>query len=253
MLGIGIKSTIGIGDAIQFSSTPENYFNATGKKLIDISRPWFFDFNPFVVRTDEEPEQTFEMWNFCPLQRQWPIPELRKDKPKVYLSNAEIGAEVFGVPVSLNRPRLYQYENEMQYSSRYMVLLQTKAISHGEMPLHIINHIIEKYGNFLYHVGPYGDHRPDIPHIKTPTLWDLSKLISVSRMFIGLDSGPSWIAACYPDVIVKKLRTKPSDDVLKTWVPLEINNIHSHWDDRCQQIFNIYEKDIGFTTSYRKI
>lgn len=253
MIGIEIKPTIGVGDAVQFSSAPENYFRATGNKLIDVSRPWFFDFNPYVIRTDETPETSIQMWNFSPTQRQWPVPELRKDKPKVYLSNAEIGASIFNVPVVLNRPRLYQFENEIEYSNRCMVLLQTSGISHSEMPERVLNHIVEKYGKVLFHIGPYGKLKPDVPHIETPTLWDLAKLISVSRMFIGLDSGPAWIASAYPDVIVKKLRNKPTYGVLKEWVPLEIGNIHSHWDDRMHQIFNHSEDDIGFTSSYRKI
>jgi len=254
-LGISIKPTIGIGDALQFSSVPENYFRTTGRKLCDISRPWFFDHNPFIDRSFRTPpKKVIEMWNFSPKQWQWPKP--RPDKPQVYLSNAEIGAKVFGAEVSLNRPRLYQFE-DFPFHERQMILLQTEGKSHGVMPSHILDHIIEKYlpTKNLYHIGPE-DHRLkgiNIPHLITPTLWELAEIISKARMLIGLDSGPSWIAAAYPDVVVKKIRIKPSADIFKDWIPLEIANVHSHWDDRCHQIFNPSDVDVGFTSSYRKI
>lgn len=251
MLGISIKPTIGIGDALQFSSAPENYFRATGKRLVDVSRPWFFDHNPFVERSSA-PTKIIEMWNFSPTQRQWPKP---RTAPAVYLCNAEISAAVLGVPVVMNRPRLYLYE-EFPFERRRAILLHTHGRSHGTMPDHVVHHVLKKYGatGQVFHVGTedcivdYG-----VPKIKTPTLWDLAKVISESRMLIGVDSGPAWIASCFPDVIVKKLRTKPSTDVLRSWVPLEVGNIHSHWDDRCQQIFNVSEEDVGFTSTYRKI
>lgn len=252
MLGIAIKPNIGIGDALQFSSVPENYYHATGEKLFDVNRPWFFDHNPYIVReTKEKPLKTIEMWNFSPKQWDWPRPRLEG----VYLSNAEIFAQVFGVkePV-LNRPRLYQFE-DVQYKDREMILLQTNGKSHGVMPTNILDHIVKKYGptKRLYHIGPPHPLSLGIPHLPTPSLWDLAAVISRAQMLIGLDSGPAWIAACYPDVVVKKVRTKPSIDAFKRWVPLAIDNVHSHWDDRCHQIFNVSEHDVGFTSSYRKI
>lgn len=250
MIGISIKPSIGIGDALQFSSLPENYFRATGRKLYDVCEPWFFDHNPFITRDAREGiERTIEMWNFGPTQYQWP-----KLRPQgVYLSNAEIHASVLGVPVSLNRPRLYQFE-EFPFAERQVVLLHVDGRSHGTMPDHVIAHVLKKYAptRQLYQIGVGG---PDlgIPRLKTKTLWDLAAIVSRARLLIGMDSGPAWIAACFPDVVVKKLRTKPSVETFKTWVPLEAANIHSHWDDRCHQIFNPSEEDVGFTSTYRKL
>lgn len=248
--GISIRPTIGIGDALQFSSLPENYFRATGNRLVDISKPWFFDFNPFVLRDQEGQIKTTEMWNFGPKQFDWPVPEDRKTG--VYLSNAEIWSMVFDVPCFLNRPRLYKYE-DFPFESRKKILFQTYGRSHGTMPRHIVDHVLKKYSatRQLFHIGPGDDI--GLPRIKTETLWDLAKVISESRMLIGPDSGPSWIAACYPDVIVKKVRTKPTPEHFKTWTPLEINNIHSHWDSREHMIFNPTDGDIGFTWSYLKL
>jgi hypothetical protein len=254
MLGISIKAGIGIGDAIQYSSLPENYFNSTGKKLVDISKPWFFDFNPYVERGRLLPSNMVrEMWNF-PMQYQWPRVRVGGTKAQVYMSNAEIWAGAFGVKVTLNRPRLYRFE-EMAYENRQTILFQTQGRSHGIMPDNVIEHVLCKYrgtGN-LIHIGPGWSEAWGIPHLETKEMWDLAQAISQARIFIGLDSGPAWIAACYPDVVVKKLRTRPRGDILETWVPLEIDNLHSHWDDRCAQIFNCSEHDIAFTSSYRKI
>lgn len=252
MLGVSIKPTIGIGDAIQFSSLPENYFRATGLRLVDVSRPWFFDFNPYVTRDPKDvPTKTTEMWNFSPTQYEWP--KIRKQG--VYLSNAEIWAAVYGVEqIVLNRPRLYRFE-DFPFNLRDKILLHSHGRSHGAMPDHVIQHVLSKYRytGQLYHIGLPSDPDLGIPKIITNTLWELAAVIAQAQMLICVDSGPSWVAACYPDVIIKKLRTKPSTDVIKDWVPLSIDNIHSYWDDRCHQIFNVSEDDIGFTSSYRKI
>ena len=252
MIGISIKPGIGIGDGLQFSSLPENYFKATGEKLIDISKPWFFDHNPYVSReTSLKPTRTQELWNFSPHQYEWP--KIKDRKEQVYLSNAEIWAEVMGVPVSLNRHRLYKHE-DYSYQRRRLILLHTDGRSHGKMPQHVIDHVIKKYRpcGELYHIGQdpqdYG-----IGKIKTVTLWGLADLIASCRMLICMDSGPAWIGACYPDVVVKKLRTKPTPEHFKTWVPLSYNNLHSFWDDRCHQVFNPTNEDIGFTSSYRNM
>jgi hypothetical protein len=254
-IAISIKAGIGIGDALQYSSLPENYFKSTGRKLIDVSRPWFFDHNPYVDRRDTTVSSaiTQELWNFSPTKYPWPRPRARG--PQVYLSNAEIWASLFGVLTVLNRPRLYRFEGLVPFHNRKMILLHAHGRSHGSMPAHVIKHVIDKYGETecLYQIGHKGSASVGIPFLETPTLWDLARLISESRMLIGVDSGPSWIAACYPDVVVKKVRTRPITDSFKTWVPLEIENIHSHWDDRCHQIFNVSEDDVGFTSSYRRI
>lgn len=251
MKGISVKPTIGIGDGLQFSSVPENYFRATGEKLFDVNKSWFFDYNPYVSRkTGTMPEKTIEMWNFSP--NQYPWPKLRDQG--VYLSNAEIHAAVWDVPVVLNRPRLYRYE-DFPYSQRKDILLHIDGKSHGKMPPHIIEHVIKKYGptGRLKLIGVKDFSVYNVPKIKTPTVWDLAEVISKASMLISVDSGPSWIAACYPDVVVKIVRTKPTPEKFKEWVPLDSGNIHSHWDDRCRQVFNPTDDDIGFTSSYRRI
>lgn len=253
-VGVTINPNIGLGDTVQFSSLPENYFRATGKALIDVSRSWIFDHNPYVIRNAESPPlKTVELWNFGHRNKfQWKNP--RPDMPAVYTSNAEIWATAMGVPASLNRPRLYIGES-YPFHERRKILLHADGKSHGMMPDHVLRHVLEKYRptGELYQIGVARDLDLGIPHIETPTIWDLVRVVSQARMLIGMDSGPSWIAACYPDVVVKKLRTTPRPERFKEWIPLEIGNIHSHWDDRCHQIFNPTAHDIGFTSSYLKI
>ncbi len=250
-IGISIKPTIGVGDQLQFSSLPENYFRATGNKLVDISKPWFFDDNPFVLR-DVDAEKVTELWNFSPKTWNWPNPR-GAGRPGVYTSNAEIWASLFNVPVRLNRPRIYRHES-YPFDLRQKILVHTDGISHGRMTPAVLEHVIAKYGatRQLHFIGK-DPPRIGLPIIETPTLWDLARVISEARMLIGMDSGPSWIAACYPDVIVKKLRYKPASHQFDSWVPLEVKNIHSHWDDRCHQIYNPTDEDIGFTSSFRKL
>lgn len=250
-LGISIKEKTGIGDKVQFSSLPENYFRATGQKLIDVSKCWIFDHNPFVER-DVKPDEVKELWNFGPQVFEWPRP-----RESVYLSNAEIWATLFGVPVSLNRPRLYQYENWPLEQRKYTVI-HTSGKSNGPLSEEIIHHIVKKYKPIgpILQIGSREDpSHPDVDFFETKTLWNVANLVSRARFFIGVDSGPSWIAACYPDVITKKIRVKTvaGQKEYKDWVPLEIDAFHSHWDDRLFQIYNTTENDVGFMQSYKKL
>jgi hypothetical protein len=252
MRGISINKPNGIGDLVQFSSLPENYFKTFREKLVDVSRAWVFDHNPYVVR-DVEPDECRELWlNHHSFVRKGAFTG-SASAPAVFQSNAEHHASLMGAQVYLNRPRLYQFE-DYPIAERDMVLLHTHGRSHGAMPEHVIEHVLKKYGKMnLLHVGLPGDPDLGIPALLTPSVWELARVISQARIFIGVDSGPSWIAACYPDVIVKKLRTRPELEYFKDWVPLEMANIHSHWDDRAFQIFNVSEDDVGFTQSYRRI
>lgn len=254
MLGITLRENIGVGDKVQFTSFPENYFRHTGEKLVDVSKSWIFDHNPYVVR-DVVPSSVRELWNF-PQQEPWANPRAYETDPAVYTSNAEVTASRFGIPVVMNRPRLYLHE-EFPFFARKAILLHTHGRSNGTMPDHVIQHVIKKYGAFetLFHIGLPSDPDIGIPKIETPTLWDLARAISCCRMLIGMDSGPSWIASCYPDVIVKKLRQRETHGQKdpKDWVPLEIANIHAHWDDRSAMFFNSSEDDVGFAYSYKRL
>jgi hypothetical protein len=244
--GISVKLTIGIGDAVQFTSVPENYFKTTGEKLVDVNKHWIFDHNPYILR-DVPARDTTELWDY--FNPKTPIP---RAKDSVFLSLAERHACMVGAKVFTKHPRLYIYE-DYPFHKRELILLHTHGKSHGKMPDFVIDHVLKKYHGSLMHVCLPGDPDLGIPKLETPTLWSLVETISRARMFIGMDSGPSWIASCYPDVVVKKLRMKPTLDVLKDWIPQQISNIHSYWDDRIFQVYNHSEDDIGFTLSYKRL
>lgn len=250
MKAISIKA-LGIGDGLQFSSLPENYYRMHNEYLVDLSKPWFFDHNPYVCRNQKH-GQVFELWNF-PFHYPWP--RTKRSNTTVYLSNAEIWASLFQVPVKLNRPRLYRFES-FPMKERERILIHATGKSHGSLPHKIIDHILNKYkGMPLYQIGLKSDIDLGIPRLMTNTMWDLAKEISECRMVIGPDSGPAWIGLCYPDVIVKKIRLiwQSGTQQPENWIPLEITNCHSHWDDRAFQIYNTTEDDIGFTQSYLRI
>ncbi len=251
MEGISVAKARGVGDVLQFSSVPENYYRATGKTLVDVDKSWIFDHNPFVVRDKRTMTRVIDMWNFSPLKYEWPVPG--DSRPLVYQSNAEIWASVWGVRPTLIRPRLYQFE-EFPFEKREKILLHTDGKSHGNLPDYVVEHVIKKYGptKQLFMIGQ-PKHTYGLPHIHTETLWDLAKVISESKMLIGADSGPSWIAACYADVIVKKVRFRPSHDKYDAWQPLLVKNFHSHWDDWIFQIFNGSDVDTGPFQSYRRM
>lgn len=251
MLGISIREYIGIGDKVQFSSLPENYFRATGKKLVDVSRCWIYDYNPYVER-DVNPVKTIELWNW-PKAYEWPRPR----KENVYLSNAEVWANLLNVPVVLNRPRLYRFE-DFPIEERKTIYFHAHGRSNGILPDHIIEHVVKKYGptgNLCQVRGPGDPEISGIPFVQPKSLWECAEILSKARMYLGIDSGPSWIAACYPDVVAKKVRTKFPDGqrAAHEWIPLEVDGHHSHWDDRLFSIHNITEDDVGFMPSYRRL
>lgn len=249
-IGIRVSKNIGIGDAVQFTSVPENYFRATNKMMVDVEKHWVFDHNPYVVR-DVKWGEEYDLWRIL-LTNKPIIPGQRT----VLLCNTEAHLKAFNVPMVLNRPRLYKFE-EYPFKMRENIIIHFKGRSHGTLPEYIVKHVFDKYGEAVIALM---ENRNDWQYSFEPSrwvcpksMWDLAGFISSCRMFIGVDSGPSWIAQCYPDVITKKVRLFPKVEELKNWVPLEICRVGSYWDDRSSMIFNPSEDDVGFTWSYKKL
>lgn len=243
---------VGIGDGIQFTSLPQNYFMETGHRLIDVSKPWYLDHNPYVIR-DIEPTSVVELWNYPKIYEYVP------PRSSVYMTNAEVHCSVFRIKTpKLIRPRLYRNE-DYPFQKRETILFHPFGRSHGALPGFVIDHVLKKYSdeNYnLYQIGLPSDPDLGIQRADTPTLPHLVEVISKARMFIGVDSGPAWIAACFPDVVVKKIRTKFQFGYCepKDWVPLDVKNPHSYWDDQnLFKIYNCFDEDVGFTESYLKL
>lgn len=251
-VGITIRQ-VGIGDGVQFTSLPENFYHTHGFKLIDISKPWYFDYNPY-VRRDVPYDRSIELWNY-PKNYEWP-----KIRSSVYMNNAEIHASLFEIKEpTLTRPRLYHFEKYIEVPERQMILFHPYGKSHGALPDYVINHIVNKYKDYpyFYQIGAKDDPKvKGIYFYETPRIWDLAYVLSKARMLIGVDSGPAWIAACYPDVQIKKIRIKFQYGYCepKDWVPMDVNNPHAFWDDLTLfQIYNCFEHSAGFTRSFREI
>ncbi len=245
MLGISIKKDeVGIGDTVQYSSLPENYYKSTGERLIDVSHSWIFDHNPYVVR-GRIPDKNVQLINWKP--QHYEYKNLRA--PCVYLSNAESHAQLFNLDVHLARPRLYCHE-DFPYRKRSLILFHPQGISQNRIPDHVAEHVIRKYDG-LVQIGLPSDLSYGIPRIETPTIWDLVKVISQAKMLIGMCSGPAWIAACYPDIQIKKIN---SELHRKLRVPLNTADPVSHFDDlNLFQIYNTTERDYGISQSYTRI
>lgn len=258
------RSYLGVGDSIQFTSIPENFFRNTGQCLIDVDQHWAFNHNPYVIRIpDYMPEIAIDLWRDCDYLkcnfRKSPI------APKVYTSNAEanysIITSVLGGrgKIFLKRPRLYKYE-DYPFEKRSMILLHTTGRSNGPMPDFLIEHIVRKYGptgELIQIAGPKDKIVPGLKLLRPLNIMAAADLISKCRMFIGPDSGLAWIAACYPDVVVKKVRlTSPWGYVgsWDEWVPLQVGHPQSHWDDpTIFQMYNLENEDHGIFQTWKKI
>jgi len=256
MLGISLEGAPGIGDMIQFTSMPENYFKATGKKLIDVDKAWVFDHNPYVVR-NEQPKEIINLWKF-------PLDKIKYPGRPIYTSLAERNALMLSVPVSLAHPRLYKFE-ECESSGTVIVhTTGTQAVHTWRgydqamiLNEEIIRHIKLKYhGYAMIQVGG----KDDVPvpgaadlRGKTDDVWRLVGLIAQASVFIGPDSGPSWIAACYPRVQTKKVLMQAPPEYFDNYIPMKVTDPSTHWHDSCFRYYNRSKRDAGMTLSYLKL
>ena len=107
MLGLHYKPSHGqykIGDEIIQTSIPENYYQFTGEKIIDVRQSWVFDHNPYVNREDTADQE----WDpgMCVIQYKRDIP--------VALSVADSYMADLGIKYQpyLRHQRLYRFEDK---------------------------------------------------------------------------------------------------------------------------------------------
>jgi hypothetical protein len=264
MLGITFESALGMGDRLQFASFPENYHRNTGEKVIDVDHTWVFDHNPFVLR-GEEPTHVINLW------RQ-PWPELARIAPRdyfakpVFFSTADRTAGIFNHVAYLRHPRLYAYEDLPRIPNR--VVLHTTGSrkariqpEQGEdeyrtLPEHIIDLIRKTYRNYdVIQVGAKDDVDANVIDCRgLDDIWETVRLIAQASIFIGVDSGPSWISACYPGIFKKKVLVQyPPEFLRKSFVPMHIMNPHHHWHDFSFTYYNRSQDDAGVTFTYLKL
>lgn len=244
-----VNSGGGIGDKIQFSSLPENFFLATGKKLIDVSKSWVFDTNPYVDR-DIQPDIIIDLWGESIRYNERISPHIGDYK---FWGVSHKACGMFGIPCTIRHPRLYRYEDEEIDPCR--IVVHTNAISEGGiMPDCYLEQVIARYKYYhIIQVGGKNDRNTPNPIIdfRGASIEESIKLIAGSAMFIGVNSSMMNIANCYPRVRKKIALTQFSEEQLKSFEPASLD--HSIWLDYNCEYYTPLAYDVGCTMSYKKI
>jgi hypothetical protein len=271
VLGITIKGAPGLGDKLQFSSFPENYYRNTGEKVIDLDEIWLFDHNPYVVR-GVAPTKVNHLFI-----EPWPAMKgvNYKDfiaKP-VFFSLAERACSIFGHTDYLRHPRLYRFEDLPMLEKRVVLHTTGQLSDHltgepsppksqfGEdqarvLSEEILEHVRRVYSGYeIIQIGSKQDRDARVIDCRgLPDIWETVKIVAQASVFIGVDSGPYWIAACYPRVFRKKVMVQYSAEYLRRhFVPMHMLQGHVHWHDYSCLYFNRTTEDAGVTYSYLKL
>jgi hypothetical protein len=266
MLGFTFVDAKRLGDQLQFASFPENWHRNTGERVIDLTHSWIFDHNPFVIR-DGTPDRTVDLW-----AQPWPGQHpsvLQYARKPIYFSQAERTCSIFGHAAYLRHPRLYRFE-ELPRLEKRIVLHTTGAnyllsapptTSMGEdrqrvLPEEILDHVRKKYRGYeIIQVGSRDDVDAQVIDRRgISDMWEVAKIIAQASIFIGVDSGPYWIAACYPEIFRKKVLVQYPPEYLRTdFVPMHILKQHVHWHDASCYYYNRSTEDAGVTYSYLKL
>jgi hypothetical protein len=234
----------GIGDAVIKSSFPENFFLNYNQKVIDIEKKWIFDYNPYVQR-DVEPDEVLSF-----LRNQIEI--INQGKRISHASHAAEYCHNFSLPKCfLKRPRLYRYEDLPTIKDQVVVHIKGKTV--GFMPEEVRKQISKNYIDYkIIQIG-----MPDEPLIENAqdarglSVWDTTKIIASSPIFIGVNSGFHHISKAYPKVR-SKLILEISEDRILDFRPMDIKK-QFEWFEFGLEFYNCSNYDIGITDSYLKI
>jgi hypothetical protein len=214
MLRITLNGAFGIGEKLQFTSFPENHYRHTGEKVIDLDSAWVFDHNPFVIR-GELPTSMINLWTL-----RWPhydgqiSAEEFAAKP-VFFSHGDRTASIFGNIPYLRHSRLYIYEDLKGLAIESSFTRPENGAQKSE-PVRarirrgyfqkVLDHIRKTYRAWdLIQVGAKDDVDAKVVDCRgMESFWDVIKIIAQATIFIGVDSGPFWVAACYPGIFNKQ-------------------------------------------------
>jgi len=248
-----------IGDRLIFSALPEMVFEQTGKKVVDLDPKgfnWFWDNNPFVVR-DEKVKR------IVPLQLiadQSTHGRYYRNLPN-FLSIVDKYCSIFGLECTIRHPKLYKYENEKRNPKKVILTTQgaLDEMMGGEMYDRILSdEIIEQIKNNykeydIIQIGSKGDKDAGVIDKRGLSIWESVKEVSEASIYIGVNTGVMWIASCYPHIAKKVILCQYSEESLKYFIPMNVDDHHTVWCDYSNQFFNATNRDIGITTSYLKI
>lgn len=244
-----VNSGRGIGDKIQFTSLPENYFLHTGRRMIDIEKEWIFDYNPFVER-DIQPDIIVNLWT---LMGQYDEYIKKNNLFHEYTGTIMKNCRMLGIPCRIRTPKLYIYDDLIPNSKQ--ICVHTNGVSEGgTIPDEVIAEIHKRYtqnGYNVIQIGGKNDRDTGFSDFRGAPLLETTKIIATSEMFIGVNSGMMNIANCYPRVRKKIVILQFSEERLKYFVPG--SNLFSHWIDFGLEYFNKFDYDVGITHSYKTI
>src|SRR5688572_27016356 len=187
MLGITLGGAPGLGDKLQFSSFPENYFRNTGEKVVDVDRSWIFDHNPHVVR-DVAPDRLVDLWSTPFPLRKGITHEQYAAKP-LFFSLAERTSSIFGHTAYLRHPRLYRFEDLPRLDKRVVLHTTGKKLppvtAQGEdaprvLSAEIIEHVRTAYrGHEIVQVGASDDVDAGVVDCRgIADIWEVVKIIA---------------------------------------------------------------------------
>jgi hypothetical protein len=248
-----------IGDRLIFSGIPQMYYEQTGKKVVDLDDVWFWDENPYVVRNAK-------VKSTVPLQMiadKSTFHDYLRNMPN-FLSIVDKYCAYLGLECTLRHPRLYRYEGIDRIPNKIVLCTQGNLQGHmmGEskdrvLSDEVIEQIRKNYKKYnIVQIGTINDKKANGDNIidcRGLDIWDSAKEIAESSMYIGVNTGTYWIANCYPHISKKVILCEYSYESLKYFIPMNVKNHHTSWQDWGTQFFNIYEKDCGVTTSFKKI
>jgi hypothetical protein len=252
MLGITIAGSLrkhlGLGDQIQFSSFPENYFLNKGEKVIDLDNNPIFDFNPYIVR-GLKPTKVLDLWFMT---------DGRKYLPKKWIpSISERNSWYAGLDKCyIRHPKLYLHEDIPLKPKQICVHLT--GVSTGNCPDEVADQIRKNYKDFdIAQIGLSTDKQyGQFEDKRGLSFWDSAKVIAESLIFIGVSSSMMNVAACYPRAIKKIIITESDEEraaVMDDMMPMDVERGHYHWLDWGFGFYNKTKRDIGVSYSYLKI
>lgn len=248
-IGIKTNDAYGIGDKLQFSSIPENFFYTYGYKIIDIDKCWVYDHNPYVDR-NSSPTEIYNPW----YSQNLVLDEKIKNKSLKYslLGLSLRSAAALDLNIRLRHNRLYIYEDE-EIDCKKVVVHTNGKTEGGEINDIIINQIQKNYKNYkIYQVGGLEDRKTPFINMLGLNIWDTIKFISSAAIFIGVNSSMMHIANCYPKIRKKIILLQYNQNDLKYFYPSNYEK-YTHWIDYNNELYNQYDIDIGATMSYLKI
>lgn len=237
----------GIGDKLQFAAVPENYYRTFGKKLADIQKHWFFDYNPYVER-DVPVDETIDLGHgMARVEKMIDDGEILSTGGYVTKNNHILNSKCF-----LTHPRLYRFEDSFIKLKTLVVHLQGRTV--GTMPEYVIDIIKKKYEGWqIYQVGSLGQKDFGFTNLLGTSLWDVAKLLSSTERFIGVDSSVAHIANCYPAVEKRIVVSTLNKERLITFKA-------GHWVaggdwfiPHNLSVYNAFEENVGESFSYLNI